>query len=77
MARSRMVRDHLPPVRDQDPDDVPALKLDEFEVKAYVGGRLSGGQHRSRDLETMLLSGGLCLNLVAQELTERQNARHR
>jgi len=35
--RSHMERDHLPPVREE-PDEVDTLKLDEIEVKSYVGG---------------------------------------
>jgi hypothetical protein len=33
-ARSSMVRDHLPPVRDA-PDEVQTLQLDEIEVKTF------------------------------------------
>jgi transposase InsO family protein len=36
-TRSSMVRDHLPPVR-EDPDEVESLKLDQIEVKSHVGG---------------------------------------
>jgi hypothetical protein len=32
-----MERDHLPPVRDV-PDEVETLKLNQIEVKSYVGG---------------------------------------
>lgn len=36
-ARSSMVRDHLPPVREV-PEEVDTLKLDQIVVKSYVGG---------------------------------------
>ena len=36
-ARSSMVHDHQPPIRDV-PDEVDTLKLDQIEVKEYVGG---------------------------------------
>ena len=36
-TRSRMVRDHWPPVREE-PDEVASLKLDQVEVKSHVGG---------------------------------------
>jgi hypothetical protein len=32
-----MVRDHLPPVRNE-PEEVASLKLDQVEVKSHVGG---------------------------------------
>ena len=35
--RSHMERDWLPPVRDE-PEEVETLKLDQIEVKTYVGG---------------------------------------
>ena len=35
--RSHMERDWLPPVR-KEPDEVETLKLDQIEVKEYVGG---------------------------------------
>jgi hypothetical protein len=35
-TRSSMVRGHLPPIRGE-PDEVQALKVDEIEVKEYVG----------------------------------------
>ncbi len=40
--RSSMVREHLPPVRDEEPDEVPTVKLDQIEVKSYVGGLVKG-----------------------------------
>ena len=36
-VRSHTARDHLPPLRDV-PDDVETLKLDQIEIKSYVGG---------------------------------------
>jgi len=35
--RSHMQRDHLPPIRDL-PEEVETLRLDQIEVKSYVGG---------------------------------------
>jgi putative transposase len=37
-ARSSMVREHLPPVRSEEPEEVETLKLKQVEVKEYVGG---------------------------------------
>jgi hypothetical protein len=36
-TRSSMVRDHLPPIREQ-PDEVATLKLNQVEVRSHVGG---------------------------------------
>jgi hypothetical protein len=36
-TRSSMVREHLPPIREQ-PDKVATLKLDQIEVRSHVGG---------------------------------------
>jgi transposase InsO family protein len=36
-TRSSMVRDHLPPIREE-PDVVASLKLDQVEVRSHVGG---------------------------------------
>ena len=36
-TRSHMERGHLPPVR-QEPEEVVSLRLDQIEVKSYVGG---------------------------------------
>ncbi len=36
-TRSHMERDWLPPIREE-PDEVETLKLDQVEVKSYVGG---------------------------------------
>jgi putative transposase len=44
--RSSMVREHLPPVRDV-PDDVETLKLEDFEVKSYVGGLVKSFERRA------------------------------
>ena len=35
--RSHMERDHLPPIREE-PEEVETLKLDQIEIKSYVGG---------------------------------------
>jgi len=44
--RSHMERDHLPPVR-QEPDEVDTLKLDEIEVKSYVGGLVKSFERKA------------------------------
>jgi hypothetical protein len=46
-ARSHMERGHLPPVRDDDPDEVATVKLDEIEVKSYVGGLVKRFERRA------------------------------
>ena len=52
--RSHMERDHLPPIRDV-PDEVATLKMDQIEVKSYVGG-LSRSSGRRRDGLNQLLT---------------------
>jgi hypothetical protein len=42
-----MVRDHLPPVRDKEPDEVETIKLEQVEVKEYVGGLVKGFRRRA------------------------------
>ena len=44
--RSHMERDHLPPVR-EDPDEVDTLKMDEIEVKSYVGGLVKSFERKA------------------------------
>ena len=41
-----MERDNLPPVR-KEPDEVDALKLDEIEVKSYVGGLVKSFERKA------------------------------
>ena len=45
--RASTVWDHLPPVRVEEPDDVPTLKLNDIEVKSYVGGLVKGPERRA------------------------------
>lgn len=45
-ARSSMVRDHLPPVREA-PDEIDALRLDQIEVKRHVGGLVSSFERKA------------------------------
>ena len=45
-TRSSMVRDHLPPIR-QEPDELASLKLDQVEVKSYVGGLVKSFQRKA------------------------------
>ncbi len=37
-VRSHMEREHLPPVRSEEPEEVETLKLNEVVVKSHVGG---------------------------------------
>ena len=46
-VRSHMERDHLPPVRDKEPDAVLTLQPDEIEVKSYVGGLVKGFERKA------------------------------
>ncbi len=41
-----MARDHLPPVREE-PDEVETMKLDEIEVKSYVGGLVKSFERKA------------------------------
>lgn len=43
---SSMVRDHLPPVRD-DPEVVETLKPDQVEVRSHVGGLAKSFQRKA------------------------------
>jgi hypothetical protein len=36
-TRSSMVRDHLPPIREE-PDEIESLKIKQVEVRSHVGG---------------------------------------
>ncbi|MBC8290792.1 MAG: hypothetical protein H8E37_10800 [Planctomycetes bacterium] len=45
-ARSSMVRGHLPPVR-ENPDEVATLKLDQVDVKTYVGGLVKAFERKA------------------------------
>ncbi len=44
--RSHMERDWLPPIREE-PDEVETLKLDQIEVKSYVGGLVKSFERRA------------------------------
>jgi hypothetical protein len=44
--RSHMERDWLPPVREE-PEEVDTLKLDQIEVKSYVGGLVKSFERRA------------------------------
>ena len=44
--RSHMERDWLPPIREE-PDEVDTLKLDQIEVKSYVGGLVKGFERKA------------------------------
>ena len=44
--RAHMQRDHLPPVR-QGPEEVDTIKLDEVEVKPYVGGLVKSFERKA------------------------------
>ncbi len=44
--RSHMERDWSPPIREE-PDEVEALKLDQIEVKSYVGGLIKSFERKA------------------------------
>lgn len=44
--RSHMCRGHLPPVSDE-PDEVETLRLEEIEVKSFVGGLVKGFERKA------------------------------
>jgi len=44
--RSHMERDHLPPIREE-PVEVETIKLDEIEVRSYVGGLVKSFQRKA------------------------------
>jgi len=44
--RSHVERDNLPPVREE-PDEVDTLKMDEIEVKSYVGGLVKSFERKA------------------------------
>ena len=44
--RSHMERDWLPPVREE-PEEVDTLKLDQIEVKSYVGGLVKSFERKA------------------------------
>ncbi len=41
-----MERDNLPPVREE-PDEIETLKLDQIEVKSYVGGLVKSFERKA------------------------------
>jgi hypothetical protein len=41
-----MERDHLPPIRTE-PQDVDTVKMEEIEVKEYVGGLVTSFERRA------------------------------
>jgi len=41
-----MQRDHLPPIRDV-PEEVETFKLDQIEVKSYVGGLVKSFERKA------------------------------
>ncbi|WP_437186745.1 integrase core domain-containing protein [Planctomicrobium sp. SH668] len=45
-TRSSMVRDHLPPVRNE-PEQVETVQLDQIRVKSYVGGLVQGFERKA------------------------------
>ena len=44
--QSHMQRDHLPPIRDV-PEEVETLRLDQIEVKSYVGGLVKSFERKA------------------------------
>ena len=46
-VRSHMERDHLPPVRSADPEEVETLSLTEVVVKSHVGGLVKSFERKA------------------------------
>ena len=46
-VRSHMERDHLPPVRSAEPEEVETLKLSEVVVKSHVGGLVKSFERKA------------------------------
>ena len=46
-VRSHMERDHLPPVRSTEPEEVETLKLNEVVVKSHVGGLVKSFERKA------------------------------
>ena len=44
--RSHMERDHLPPIRDV-PEEVKTVKMDQIEVRSYVGGLVKSFERKA------------------------------
>ena len=44
--RAHMERDHLPPIRSE-PEEVNTLRLDQIEVKSYVGGLVKSFERKA------------------------------
>ena len=44
--RTHMERDHLPPVREE-PEEIDTLKMDEIQVKSYVGGLVKSFERKA------------------------------
>ena len=45
--RSHMERGYLPPIRDDEPEEVTTLTMDQIEVKSYVGGLVKSFERRA------------------------------
>jgi len=45
--RSHMERDHLPPIRDGEPEEVTTLTMDQIEVKEYVCGLVKSFERKA------------------------------
>jgi putative transposase len=47
MRRSHMEREHLPPLREEEPVEVDTLSLNQIEVKSYVGGLVKSFERKA------------------------------
>ena len=45
--RTHMERDHLPPVRSAEPEQVETLKLSEVVIKSHVGGLVKSFERKA------------------------------
>ena len=46
-TRSHMERGHLPPLLDEEPEEIATIKLSEIEVKEYVGGLVKSFEQKA------------------------------
>lgn len=42
-----MEREHLPPIRIGEPEQVKTLRLDQIEIKSYVGGLVKSFERKA------------------------------
>jgi len=65
--RSHMSRDHLSPVRDE-PDDEERLRVDQVEVKSYVGGLVKAFERKAAKVSRLDSLPFLCNGTSAEKV---------